>query len=243
MKHFITAVIIMVCLLSVVATDHANAQTTYTIPLQGARWSIFTIPVHIPPSNLRNITLNAMHVWINSQEWFARTYYPNRTSPIYKLIESNQESAPITLQFLNNDTWIPSYDQSNGYTHVVWRSNELTRATIQIATKEWSQTSLLQIITHELGGALGLGEPSVVNDLMNHHVTTSIPSTLDLYALHLLAIDGLADYKHPVRMVDYIPYALAQVDFPVPEFPSTVSVVFVICSLLLVTRSLGRIRK
>jgi len=82
---------------------------------------------------------------------------------------------------------------------------------------------------HELGHILGLGHPPVELDLMSALVVPAAPSTLDLYAVHLLA-GGLKE-----RTIVTLPSDIAYV--AVPEFSDlTVTVAAVLVSLAVVVR-------
>jgi hypothetical protein len=205
----------------------AQNTTTYTINLQPCRWSILTIGVQIPssPTWLRNATLYGINEWNIAQKWFVATYYPNSTQ--YTLTSGGSQ---VTIQLVSQSQM---YGENIGQTYNYCQGKRMTHATIQI----WQGYATLfpdptpyatATLTHELGIALGLGETNVTNDLLNHVMYGSVPSTLDLFALWSLANKPVKGTL--ITLPSSIPYIL-QVDVrSIPEFGS--APIVLICALL-----------
>ena len=167
-------------------------QGSYMIPLEGGRWRSYAISVSVPgaPSWTHNATLRAMEDWNKAQSWFSRTYYPD--SSFYTLIEGNRESA-VQVRLENGSTGeystlkiVPRFQKDNA---------TIISVVVHLGTKMGS-VLFHEVAMHELGHVLGLGHVKccVQEDLMYpianpYAVRQYFPSTLDLYALHVLGTE------------------------------------------------------
>jgi hypothetical protein len=167
---------------------HADSGA-YVIPLEGARWSSSTIQVYISGGEewQQNQTLQAMQLWNQAQLWFANEYFPN--SSVYTF-EVGDSSAPVQVTLLNSSTVV---DNILGWTDYHKQNGVIDSVNVRIAASN-SAHALLVLSSHELGHVLGLGDDVICckKDLMNAfpivNNVSALPTTLDLYALHILAI-------------------------------------------------------
>lgn len=182
-------------------------QSTFVIPLEGGRWRGLTISVYVPgaPSWSHNATLRAMSDWNKAQAWFARTYYPQ--SPFYTLIDGDR-SAPAQVQLVNATSSdyttlkiVPRFQKDNA---------TIISVVVHVGTKVDS-VLFHEVVMHELGHVLGLGHVKccIQEDLMypiaNPYTARQyFPSTLDLYALHVLATERIIPSS--VTLPDHIQY-------------------------------------
>ena len=168
------------------------SQSTFVIPFEGGRWRRYTIPVFIPatPSWAHNVTLRAMNHWNEAQAWFANTYYPQ--NPYFTLVEGDNNSK---VQVQLSDT--PSTDYTTY--EIVPRPQKdnatIVSAVVHVCTR-LDKILFHEVAMHELGHVLGLGHVKccIQEDLMypiaNPYAARQyFPSTLDLYALHVLATE------------------------------------------------------
>ena len=226
-------------LLVVTPTSQAQADATYTIPLLGGRWTTYTIRVRIPaePAWAHDAVLNAMQVWNEAQDWFKETYYPQ--GKVYSFTESS--TAQVNVRWVSADHCCWAYVLVSGH-------RITTGVPIDLTTDLGpGHTGLLTATaTHEFGHALGLvdlyylvkdGEP-LSHDLMWGTMYAWRPSTLDLYAVHVLA-EGSTPER--VTLPSNIPYQEVPLS-AIPEFPVSLpvllGVVFAV-SLLMLKRRLS----
>lgn len=221
MKTVITAVIILACLLSVVSTNHANAQTTYTIPLERVTWDHYRITVKIDPSPnwVYESVVHAMMNWNQAQVWFRTSYHNSRG--MFNLTNSPSATSPdISVVFTQKRIHgehggICAYRASNGVITSV-------RITLYISLPQL----LLYTAEHEFGHALGLGHSNHQIDIMNPSVNVGEITTLDLYGISREGTQAVA------VLPSSIPYS-AVPDMPVPEFPFTLITVFSLTASML----------
>lgn len=137
-----------------------------------------------------NATLRAMSEWNEAQFWFARTYYPG--SPFYTLLEGNNRSAAqVQLVDASSNDYttikiVPRFQKDNA---------TIISVTVHVSTR-LEGILFHEVVMHELGHVLGLGHVHccIQEDLMypiaNPYAARQyFPSTLDLYALHVLATE------------------------------------------------------
>jgi hypothetical protein len=166
---------------------HADP-ATYVIPLEGGRWASNTIQVYVSDGEewQQDQILQAMQLWNQAQLWFAREYFPNSSVYTFELGDS---SAPVQVALINSSTIV---ENILGWTDYHAQNGVIESAKVTIAATN-SQHAVLVISAHELGHVLGLGDDAVCckKDLMNAFPITNnvsdLPTTLDLYALHILA--------------------------------------------------------
>lgn len=144
--------------------------------------------------------------------WFASKYFPN--SSVYTFVVGDS-SAPVQVSLLNSSMIT---DNVLGWTDYRMQNRVIESANVRIAAAT-SQQALLVLSAHEFGHVLGLGDDVICckKDLMNAfpivNNVSALPTTLDLYALHILA----AAYAVPsfVWLSNEIPYQTA---LSAPEF-------------------------
>lgn len=169
------------------------SQSIFSIPLEGGRWRNYSIPVFVPatPSWAHIATLRAMSDWNVAQDWFARAYYPQ--SPYYMFVEGNN-SSEAQVQLL--DTPSTDYTTLKIVPHFQKDNATIVSVVVHVGTRV-DEALFHEVVMHELGHVLGLGHVKccIQEDLMypiaNPYAARQyLPSTLDLYALHVLAIEG-----------------------------------------------------
>ena len=168
------------------------SQSTFVIPLEGGRWRRYSISVYVPraPSRAHNATLRAMSDWNAAQAWFASTYYPG--SPYYVLLKGdNSSSAQVQLLDTHSTDYttlkiVPRFQKDNA---------TIVSVVVHVGTIA-DQVLFHEVVMHELGHVLGLGhvkccyQEDLMYPIANAYAARQyFPSTLDLYALHVLAIE------------------------------------------------------
>jgi len=205
-----TARILILLLLAVIISPssvHADPGA-YVIPLEGARWASTVIPVFVfgGDEEQQNQFLQAIKMWNEAQLWFAREYFPN--SSVYTF-ELGGTSAPVQVTLLNSSIVVENIE---GWTSYRAENGVIESASVTIAAAH-PDHALLVLIAHELGHVLGLGDDPICckTDLMNAfpivNNASALPTTLDLYALHILSVA----YAIPstVWLANQIPYQTA----------------------------------
>lgn len=205
------------------------------IPLEGSRWNSSIIHVHVYGGQdwQRNQTYEAMRIWNQAQLWFAREYFPN--SSVYTFQEDDG-SAQVQVRILDQTTVVGTIQ---GWTTYRARNGTMESASVQIAAKN-SKEAVFLLSLHEFGHVLGIGHVSCCKgDLMNPYPVTRsalpVPSTLDLYAVHVLASgDPVPSY---VLLPAKIPYqALISSELALPEFPNLLITLLCVPGLMLIRR-------
>ncbi|MGA3406947.1 MAG: hypothetical protein ABSD49_14550 [Candidatus Bathyarchaeia archaeon] len=196
----------------------------YVIPLEGPRWNSNIIHVHVTSGQdwQQNQTYQAMQVWNQAQLWFAKEYFPN--SSVYTF-EVGDSSAPVQVTLLNSSTVVGSIQ---GWTDYHAQNGIMESANVKLCAKNSAEAVLL-LSVHELGHVLGIGHVSCCEkDVMNPYPVTdhvsAFPSTLDLYAVHVLAAGFVPTF---VRLPNNIPYQ-TDAPIPTPEF-NEYSLIVAIC--------------
>jgi hypothetical protein len=227
------------------------AQNTYWIATEGLLWPNPLIQINIPSSQtvLGNDLPQAMTIWNDAIRWFESTYYPLNRG--YTFIPS-PNGAGVTIRSVDLQTlqsFCPySTSGVRACTDFVYDrdSQYIEEAYVEILTSNANATtpSYLYDVVVALGTLLGLIQyPTpcpLATDLMCGNRSTLSPSTLDLYAIHLLANGKPVTTVH---LPENIPYQQFQA-VPTPEFQSTWSVLaFIILFSTLVMLPTGRRRK
>jgi hypothetical protein len=205
------------------------------IPLEGARWTSSTISVHVSGGQdwQQNQTYQALQVWNRAQLWFAKEYFPN--SSVYTF-EVGDSSAQVQVKLLDSSTVVGSIQ---GWTDYHAQNGIMESASVKIGAKN-SKEAVLLLSVHELGHVLGIGHVSCCErDLMNAYPVTKsasyIPTTLDLYAVHVLASsDLLPSY---VWLPNKVPYqTVPNTELALPELPNLLYVLVAVPGLMLMLR-------
>ncbi len=196
-------------------------------------WPNRSIPIYIQatnfadapstpvPSYAKQAVLNAMTIWNLAQEWFKQTYMSNvgSTYELYQVATTPSYGITVTFNQTGSYAGITDCDVSR-------TGRRVTGISCMINLNVGRHT-LQSTPVHEFGHALGLKHSTpVYDDLMygNHgsEPYTPRPTTLNLYAVHLLAQAG-GDLGRipafPVVLPASIPY-VAVPENSVPEFPS-----------------------
>jgi hypothetical protein len=163
--------------------------------------------------------LQAIQIWNEAQEWLKESYYP--TGKIYTLVASN--TGPVTNQLAEVSELQALCDNTSqlaGCTTLLWDENhDFHSATIFLNS---NGAFNVFVVLHEFGHVLGLPDypnPCPLDDLMCFDsMLGTNPSTLDLYAIHLLASGSQSAM---VWLPTNIPYATWRRGAePIPEFSS-----------------------
>ncbi len=175
------------------------------------------IYVKVPsePAIAHGLVMKAIAIWDQAQSWFGAKYFPGRG--IYTFVIGNGHPL-VTVEFA--DYWtVSNYCPSvtlgvDGCTHIRWDdSKNITSAVVFLDTSfltyQGSKYTPLFLALHELGHALGLTDfPASLScpfqDLLCMYYPDEFPSTLDLYALHQLA---LGNKESEVFLPSNVPYA------------------------------------
>lgn len=164
----------------------------YQIPLYRARWAISTIDVAIPssPATAHEAVSQALDVWNQAQIWFTSKYFPNGHVYSFEAVDSGAINVVFStsgeIENLTSSQGNLGYADLSISAHVTIDGGEVYLDVNGVN---------LYLALHEFGHILGLGHVAqdgnrtscTIPDLMCHWVNPAWPSTLDLYALHLLA--------------------------------------------------------
>jgi len=190
--------LILSCVISVPTPIHATA---YSIPVNG-RFVTSRITLKIPstPKWAHDIVLNASLAWNNGQLWFQHMYFPDGN--VYTFVQSDHANVTVTyaLPPLCSGLAVGWTDYTFGpsSTAIVSARTYLDPSVFN-AAQESNVTARqygFRLALHELGRVLGLGNLIDGNDIMDPLATptraTQPPmiSTIDLYALHVLASEA-----------------------------------------------------
>jgi hypothetical protein len=177
---------------------HANNFWPNTIHING-RYSGLTIGIQIPqePKWAHDVVLNATIVWNEAQKWYQ---HDAQDGQVYRFYESRTGNVTVSFN-------VPAaYSGFPGFTEYQFApfSKSIISAEIFLDQSVFSpsqennstaQQYAFRLALHELGHVLGLGHVTELtgNDVMDPRVAflatqQSLISTLDLYAIHTLAL-------------------------------------------------------
>jgi hypothetical protein len=178
----------------------AHASTQPSIPING-RYSTLTIKIYIPqhPKWAHDVVLNATIAWNQAQAWNQQV---GGSARLYQFVETDDGSASAIVSF--------SMPAAYAGIAVGWTNYKFapgSRTTV-VSTQTYLNPSIFNdaqannmtarryafwLALHELGRILGLGSILDGQDIMEPRYTpqriSQVPklSTLDLYAIHVLA--------------------------------------------------------
>jgi len=212
--------LLLVVLLTLTSV-HASAQPS--IPING-RYSTLTIKIYIPPSPkwAHDVVLNATIAWNRAQFWNLQN---NPTATLYTFAETDDGTATSTISFTMPAAcasiavgWT-TYKFATGSRTSIASTQTYLSPTVFNEAQAGNATAreyAFWLSLHELGRILGLGSVLDGQDIMEPRYTpqrvTQVPrlSTLDLYAVHVLAQgnapnfvtlpDGVQDQFTPVTV-------------------------------------------
>ena len=180
-----------------------------------------------------------MKIWNQAQLWFVTSYYPNRQTNVFTLEPANSSNGMVKITYTLNETvlWSAIGCYIKNVTLGACSTQDGRLIVISLPSLEGCKCALA---AHELGHVLGLndfglnGYPLLPQDLMNYNNTPdAYPSTLDLYAVYLIAFVGATSGGN-FTLPSTIPYTHWTPGMtPVPEFPN-ILLVFASTMLLLV---------
>ena len=197
----------------------AHASTQPSIPIDG-RYSTLTIKIYIPttPKWAHDVVLNATMAWNRAQLWNVAS----ESGIVYQFVETDDGSATSKVSFSMPSAyagiavgWTIYKYAPGSRTNVISTQTYLTPTVFNEANaaNATARNYAFWLALHELGRILGLGSVLDGKDIMEPRYTparvsqTPNLSTLDLYAVHVLAQgsaptfvtlpDGLPDQLTP----------------------------------------------
>ena len=188
---------IMLLVLTILATPSAAAQPS--IPING-RYSIITVKIYIPayPKWAHDTVLKAAIAWNQAQLWSLR----NNPSKMFYFLEADESTATSIVSFSMPSAYSTLAVGWTCYTFAPGSTTEITSTQTYLNPSIFNASQASNVTAtrygfwlalHELGRILGLGSVLDQHDIMDPLYTperiNGVPqlSTLDLYALHVLA--------------------------------------------------------
>ena len=229
MVHNLSRVFVLFMVMSVGSAlwgvQSAPAEANHSIVLLEYRWVSFPLKVYVDMNDWSTpdyaiSVQEALDNWVRSI-WNYTETYKGTSLPVvsYLLYLSNVNATTdydIRLTFTN--TTIPPGSKIVGLTVCDWslttfEPNPPISITVTTHSRNASSLYVKNVVMHEFGHALGLGEVPENNtsngpELMYYASSKKLPiypSTLDVYGLTRLYA---AEYDHIVQMPDYIPYIM-----------------------------------
>jgi hypothetical protein len=218
-----SAYLIPIMLLILVTLAPVQATQT-SIPING-RYSVLTIKIYIPftPKWAHDVVLNATIAWNRAQLLYAQN---NSNAMVYQFVETDDGTAVATVSFSMPAAFTSiavgwtNYKYAPGSTTSIISTQTYLTPTIFNDAQGSNATArryAFWLALHELGRILGLGSLLDGKDIMEPRYMSArideVPqfSTIDLYALHVLAggtapnfvtlPDGVSDQFIPVTTV------------------------------------------
>jgi hypothetical protein len=195
------ALVIMVVLTPV----HAASQPV--IPING-RYSVLTIKIYIPltPKWAHDVVLNAAIAWNDAQAIYVQN---NPTATVYNFVETDDGTATSIVSFSMPTAYASiavgwtNYKFATGSRTSIASTQTYLTPTIFSDAQGINATAnryAFWLALHELGRILGLGSIMDGKDIMEPRYfparVDEVPqfSTLDLYALHVLALGSASTF-------------------------------------------------
>jgi len=195
------ALVVMVTLTPV------HAATQPAIPING-RYSVLTIKIYIPPTPkwAHDVVLNAAIAWNSAQVLYLQN---NPTARVYKFMETDDGTATSIVSFSMPAAyasiavgWTNYKFAPGSRTSIVSTQTYLTPMIFNDAQGSNASANryAFWLALHELGRILGLGSIIDGKDIMEPRYFPSrvdkVPqfSTLDLYALHVIALGNAPNF-------------------------------------------------
>jgi hypothetical protein len=185
----------------------------YMIPLEGGRWNTETINVSVPnaPKWAHDAVVDVLRTWVQTQLWFAQNYFPSGQT--YNLaISSHGNDSGTTQVFVQ---FIDANASYVGKANVVYltKSRTITSATailpqsyagqpLDASYAPWFTKLAIRVFGHILG-LDWVGFCDVMQQGDGASCSANMPSTLDLYAVHILAQGSV---PNNVTLPSAIPY-------------------------------------
>ena len=195
-----SAYVLSLTLLALITLIPVHASNQPSIPING-RYSVLTIKIYIPdtPKWAHDVVLNATIAWNRAQLWNLQN---NPSATVYNFVEADDGTATSTVSFSMPAAyasiavgWTIYKFAPGSRTSIVSTQTYLTPTIFNDAqgSNATAKEYAFWLALHELGRILGLGSILDGKDIMEPRYTperiTQVPklSTLDLYALHVLA--------------------------------------------------------
>ena len=200
MGRRVGAIILPMVLAVMVTLTPVHAAAQPSIPIEG-RYSVLAIKIYVPltPKWAHDVVLNAAIAWNEAQLWYLQG---NPTATVYTFAETDDGSATSTVSFSMPAAfaviavgWTTYHYAPGSRTSIISTQTYLTPTVFNevqgnnvtaVAYASW-------LALHELGRILGLGSVLDGRDIMEPRYVpqrvSEVPrlSTLDLYAVHVLA--------------------------------------------------------
>lgn len=127
-----------------------NDYFNQTANMQQTKWTKFPVTVYTGnvPIEYKETTINAINHW--------KTYFP--------LELSDNPNSDVDILWVNRFSANTSKNTLGTTTHIV--NNGTHKCTIRVKNKKFIKTELNEIMLHELGHAVGLGESPYKSDIM-----------------------------------------------------------------------------
>ncbi len=240
--------LILLVVFSGTAISVAHAESgAYSLPLEGIRWTTNMISVSIPtaPEWAHDAVVDALNTRVQAQHWFADNYFPAGKTYDFNISSRNNESTieRVLVRFIDGNE---SYAGRADITYKE-RSRAITLANVSLPQsfegktldstyRPWFTTLAVRVFGHVIGLDWA-AFCDVMQPVTDASCSANSPSTLDHYAVHILAEGSIPSN---VTLPPTIPYAMMP---QVPVESSSFPMVLLLASLGLVSCSVVGVRK